>query len=98
MCQRGETGEVYLKRGTVRVDACLKEIIQELNDKGIITLGCCCGHGKYPRTIICLEDDGRFACREIGDIYEWYSSIIIKRKRKFYSKDAIGFYYLPESC
>jgi hypothetical protein len=30
----------------VSVDACIAEEIQLLNDSGIITLGCCCGHGK----------------------------------------------------
>lgn len=30
----------------VLVDACIADEIQLLNDKGVITLGCCCGHGK----------------------------------------------------
>lgn len=30
----------------VVVDACIADEIQELNDKGVITLGSCCGHGK----------------------------------------------------
>jgi hypothetical protein len=30
----------------VKVDACIANEIQSLNDKGIITLNCCCGHGK----------------------------------------------------
>lgn len=29
----------------VKVDACIADEIQKLNDKGIITLGCCCSHG-----------------------------------------------------
>jgi hypothetical protein len=30
----------------VKVDACIADEIQELNNKGIVTLGCCCGHGE----------------------------------------------------
>lgn len=30
----------------VTVDACIADEIQMLNNYGIITLGCCCGHGK----------------------------------------------------
>lgn len=33
-------------RKRVKVDACIADEIQWLNDQGIITLGCCCGHGK----------------------------------------------------
>lgn len=29
----------------VIVDACIAKEVQLLNDQGIITLGCCCGHG-----------------------------------------------------
>lgn len=29
----------------VVVDACIADEIQELNNKGIVTLSCCCGHG-----------------------------------------------------
>lgn len=30
----------------VKVDSCIAEEIQDLNNKGVITLGCCCGHGQ----------------------------------------------------
>lgn len=33
-------------RTSVPVDACIAEEIQDLNNKSIITLGCCCGHGQ----------------------------------------------------
>ena len=32
----------------VYVDACIADYVQEMNDRGIITVGCCCGHGKGP--------------------------------------------------
>lgn len=31
---------------TAKVDACIAPLVQMLNDYGIETLGCCCGHGK----------------------------------------------------
>jgi hypothetical protein len=35
----------------VKVDACIADEIQELNDQGIVTLGCCCGHGRAGEVI-----------------------------------------------
>jgi hypothetical protein len=35
----------------VKVDACIADEIQDLNDQGIITLGCCCGHGRAGEVI-----------------------------------------------
>lgn len=39
------------------VDACIAPIVQALNDAGIYTANCCCGHGKEPGEIIL--HDGR---------------------------------------
>lgn len=33
------------------VDSCIAPIVQALNDAGIYTSGCCCGHGKAPGNI-----------------------------------------------
>lgn len=30
----------------IGVDACIADLVQEMNNRGIITTGCCCGHGK----------------------------------------------------
>jgi hypothetical protein len=35
----------------VKVDACIADEIEELNAKGIVTLGCCCGHGRAGEVI-----------------------------------------------
>lgn len=32
-------------KNRIVVDACIAEEIQQLNNQGVITLGCCCGHG-----------------------------------------------------
>mgnify|MGYP007059585280 CR=1 FL=1 len=36
----------------IAVDACIADYVQEMNDKGIITIGCCCGHGKGPSHVL----------------------------------------------
>lgn len=53
MCEWGNDVEVKLfkpkefsKKTTERVDSCLAPLVQMLNDYGIETRGCCCGHGK----------------------------------------------------
>lgn len=38
------------------IDACIAPIVQALNDAGIYTGGCCCGHGKDTGWIA-LHDD-----------------------------------------
>lgn len=38
------------------VDSCLADIVQALNNAGIYTDGCCCGHGKYRGSIL-LQDN-----------------------------------------
>lgn len=82
-----------------RIDACMKKIIKHL----AIVLGgnsdilaCCCGHGRYPRTIIIKQWD-LAGNRELTTINrELCSGIIIPRKKRFYKKDKDGYYYIPE--
>ena len=38
------TGKAHKK--IVGIDACIAPIIAALNNAGIVTTGCCCGHGK----------------------------------------------------
>lgn len=49
------TGET--RRAVKGIDACIAPIVQALNDAGILTAGCCCGHGREPGNIILA--DGR---------------------------------------
>jgi len=39
------------------IDRCIAPIVQALNDAGVYTDACCCGHGKQPGSIILT--DGR---------------------------------------
>lgn len=49
------TGEARQK--LVDIDLCIAPIIKALNDGGIATVACCCGHGKRPGNIMLA--DGR---------------------------------------
>ena len=80
------------KNDSRRIDPCMKNLIKGIN--GVIdcemfcVMACCCGHGKYPMTII------------INGVGERYFDLIsgkeISRKKKFYKKDKQGIYYIPE--
>ena len=69
------------------IDECMRNFIKNLNYFNIKTLASCCGHGKYPMTIIVESGYGNF---------ELVSGSIIPRKRNFYKKDKQGYYYIPE--
>lgn len=62
MCEHGNTKMVSLCRPRetsgrveVPVDECIAEEVQFLNDVGIITVGCCCGHGTNNKSILIHE-------------------------------------------
>ena len=72
------------------IDECMKEFIRNLNLSLVGTVkivACCCGHGKYPMTIV---------VKDYGLVYDMFSGNSIPRKRKFYKKDNQGYYYIPE--
>ena len=73
-----------------KVDTCMKNLIRVLNDKGIITKSCCCGHTIYPMTIVAWNHN-------LKSNVEIMSMKIIPRKKRFYVKDNGGFYYIPET-
>ncbi len=74
--------------GEIRLDKCMKQIIDFLWHRDIDTVACCCGHNKYPMTIL-AKTKNRF-------VIEIFSGKIIPRSRNFYSKDSEGYYYIPE--
>lgn len=74
---------------TNRKDICMEKICWLINNRTEYkTLASCCGHGKYPMTIIIT--------RGWGNPIEYFSQITIPRKRKFYIKDKQGYFYIPE--
>lgn len=79
-----------IKNGDTRIDPCMRNIIKNLQDQKIKTLACCCGHGKYPMTIVIDIGFSKTLPLEI------FSNKQIPRKKKFYKRDKQGIYYIPE--
>ena len=73
-----------------RIDKDIKEYVNAINQlTPFVTLGSCCGHNKYPRTIVVKHYKNDI-------IFEWYSGKTIPRIRRFYARDDDGDYYIPE--
>ena len=73
------------------IDECMKKFVKLLNlclGGGHHTVACCCGHGKYPMTLLIKN-------KEV--VIDMFSGEIIPRKRNFYKKDEEGYYYIPET-
>jgi hypothetical protein len=87
MCNKRNTTLAVLNK-KVRVDACLSNLIEVLDAKGMKTLASCCGHGKYNMSIVFEFPKGH--------IWELLSGVAIPRTKRFYVKDKEGYYYIPE--
>lgn len=82
-----------------RIDPCMKEKLIEIERIGrmmnrriarrhkLKIVACCCGHGKYPETVIVQNAELQKDLR---------SGVYIPRKVKFYKKDKQGYYFIPE--
>lgn len=77
----------------VRVDNCMRHAIDFLNKEKVITAACCCGHGKYPLSIVVLTNTETDA----NVFVELFSGKVIPRKRRYYVRDNKGFYFIPEA-
>ncbi len=91
MCNKrsSERIPVMAYSGEIRVDKCMRPIIDFLWHKDIHTVACCCGHGKYPMTILVRHDN--------GEVTEIISGRNIPRTRNFYKRNKQGFYFIPET-
>jgi len=82
----------YLKQGycNPRIDSCLSLRITYLKSIGLKTLASCCGHDKYPMTIVVKNQSGK--------IYDFFSNIELgeRKRNRYYKKDNEGYYYIPE--
>ena len=73
-----------------RIDKCMENLMWCLYLWLVVpTVACCCGHGKYPMTILIKS--------EYGKIIEIVSDKEIPRKRNFYRKDKQEYYFIPEA-
>ncbi|MCX6822281.1 MAG: hypothetical protein NTW30_05910 [Candidatus Aenigmarchaeota archaeon] len=79
-------------RKQFRVDGCIRDMVYLLNFNGIQTSGSCCGHNRYPLSIVY-----RTCHNGVETFYELISGVKIPRTRNFYVKDKGGFYYIPEA-
>lgn len=70
-----------------RIDKCMKPLINFLK-KHYKIVACCCGHTKYPITIV---------VRFNGKYFEMLTYTEIPRCRNFYKRDKQGYYYIPET-
>ncbi|MDD5531048.1 MAG: hypothetical protein PHX21_13605 [bacterium] len=95
MCQKRSSTKVnVLENGRfkhIRVDDCISHLPFLLSANGFNIVACCCGHGKYPPTIVIRNPH-----RDHNNHYELLSGVDIPRKKRFYLKDKQGFYYIPE--
>ena len=93
MCNKRNSSWIKIGKRRFRVDGCIRDLIRSLNEHGIQTLASCCGHGKYPVTIVYRHksDDALN-----GNIYDFCSGWGIPRKRSFYKQDKKGYFYIPE--
>ena len=73
--------------GARRIDKCMFVICKRLEYKNNKVIGSCCGHGKYPPSIIIKSYDS---------IFDLVSATTIPRTRRFYKRDKNGVYIIPE--
>jgi len=92
----------WKKHGDTRIDPCIRNFIKWLNNKHVTVLSCC-GHGKYPISVIVKEGteiNGKRAIvfREIisGKILRTIHDVTKKYPKKFYKRDKKGYYYIPK--
>lgn len=100
------------KSGDTRIDPCMKKEIEEFNkslellkpyfelENELKIVACCCGHNKYPKTIVLKTRGHKGKVNHPGYAepmyFEHFSGINIPRVRRFYKKDKQGYYYIPE--
>jgi len=80
------------------IDSEILPVVSRINaDPSFRTLLSCCGHGKYPATIVVLD-------RRTNCVFEWFTGVELPRyylngkvRRRYYVRDAEGFYYLDPS-
>ena len=80
----------YHGTSNTQIDKCIRPLVKFLQKAGWHTVASCCGHGKYPVTVICEEMEGSKVFTEL------FTQTRIPRTRCFYKKDKEGFYFIPE--
>ncbi len=87
----------YKKIPNTRIDKCMRLLIDWFKRNEYYTIvACCCGHGKYPMTIVVKTKDIAKYTKNKYFYWDLFSRTHIPRKRKFYKRDKQGYYYIPE--
>lgn len=90
----------YHGTSNTRIDKCMKYLIENIQEQlcedQASIVACCCGHGKYPMTILVREEVYVNGVHANYIIRDWVSDIVIPRKRNFYKRDKQGYYYIPD--
>src|SRR3990167_11274419 len=81
--------KVCSKGNPRKVDKCIALLVRHLKMEGINLVASCCGHGKYPMTLLVKSG--------FGSVYDMVSGKVIRRKSRFYVKDKHGVFYVLET-
>jgi len=81
----------YKNTSNTQIDKCIRPLIKWLNSCDYETVGSCCGHNKYPITVVV-----KYRKNGIANYFELFSNTNIPRSRSFYKKDSEGYYFIPE--
>jgi len=88
MCKWGTDMSVRLAyplsvsgRTEVDVDACIAPLVQMLNDYGIHTTGCCCGHGRSEGSVLIDQEGQRVILTLPGHPYPSTFAVDGKKER-----------------
>ena len=80
-----------------RIDPCMVEEIDIINASGTHrTRASCCGHGRYPKTIVVQNKFTKFMYEMFSGRQIYHLYLNGKPRKRFYRKDEQGFYYIPE--
>ena len=81
----------YNGTSNTQIDKCIRSLIAFLQERDYDTIASCCGHGKYPVTVVIKEmHNGKPIFKEA------FTGKVLPRIRRFYRKDNMGLYYIPE--
>lgn len=84
----------YHGTSNTRIDKCMRPLVKWLKEESYYnTVASCCGHGKYPITVVTKYYNND---KDIFEYVELFSDTIIPRTRNFYKKDKAGYYFIPE--
>ncbi len=83
----------YGKTSNTQIDRCMKSLIKFLEKQRYNVVACCCGHAKYPITVVVRTVTlcGKHIFEEL------FTGVTIPRTRRFYKRDIEGYYYIPET-